>query len=68
MAERKKPYAIYKGKKVAIGCGVCARGDEKISSSRHACAQCLSGKSQFKLITGAKTVDPNGGEENGSES
>lgn len=42
MASNKKAYLVYRGKKLALGCGVCKYADDQIVSLRTVCGRCLS--------------------------
>jgi len=44
------PYVQYKGKKLALRCGVCAYGDDELTEKNRRCLRCIEGtKRSFVL-------------------
>lgn len=50
MAKEKTNFVVYRGKKLALGCGVCKHGEEILKGSSSRCVRCLIGsKNSFEL-------------------
>jgi len=62
----KKTFILYKGQKLALGCGVCKYGDDFIGEDRSRCNRCLAGKKPSFTLD-SKYAEAKQGEEERNE-